>query len=270
MDGIDKYFHRTAVQNYSSFLVPALIFPATQQLIKLADLKSGSKVLDVACGTGVVARNVAPTVGLEGKVIGIDIYPEMLDIARSIAEQEGISIEWQRGDVVEMPFEDETFDVALCQQGLQWFPDRLAALQEIGRVLKSGGRLAFSVFTRIEDTPGYAILVNAIQRHAGEEAAVDRRKIFSLGGAAEIRRLLEAAGFRDISIEVFDYFSRFPSPDEFLRQEIASWTIRVTADMDDDTRRAFIDDVRSWLQTYTEEEGLNFPCRTNLALAFKG
>lgn len=69
---------------------------------------------------------------------------------------------------------------------------------------------------------------------------------------------------------LIDYFAHFPSPDEFLRREIANWTVRVTADMDDDTRRAFINDVRSGLQAYNEEEGLNFPCRTNLALAFKG
>jgi ubiquinone/menaquinone biosynthesis C-methylase UbiE len=110
-------------------------------------------VLDVGCGTGVVARLAAHHVGPTGKVVGLDLKAGMLAVARSLPSLPGVSIEWQEGNALALPFSAETFDAVLCQQGLQYLPDRPAALGEMHRVLVPGGRLALSLWRPIHGQP---------------------------------------------------------------------------------------------------------------------
>ncbi len=118
--------HENPAQAYESYFVPALFVPWTAVLLEHAAPRPGERVLDVACGTGVVARNAAPLVGSEGKVAALDISPAMLDVARSLPAPAGARIDWHEGSALALPFPSEAFDLVLCQQGLQFFPDRAA------------------------------------------------------------------------------------------------------------------------------------------------
>src|SRR5919202_915011 len=131
----------SASELYQRYLVPAITALWAADLIERAAPRSGVRVLDVACGTGVVARLAAERIGT-GRVVGLDINGAMLAVARSVPQNGGPPIEWQEGSVLQMPFTDGAFDVVLCQLGLQFFPDRPAALREMWRVLGSGGRVA--------------------------------------------------------------------------------------------------------------------------------
>ena len=126
---------------YERHLVPAIFAPWATVLLELARLQPGERVLDAACGTGVVARAATSRVGAAGTVTGVDLNPGMLDVARAVSGEAGQAIAWREGDLAALPFADGAFDVVLCQQGLQFFPDCLAALQEMRRVLVPGGQL---------------------------------------------------------------------------------------------------------------------------------
>jgi ubiquinone/menaquinone biosynthesis C-methylase UbiE len=111
--------------------MPAVTAPWAADLITVAALPVGARVLDVACGTGIVARLAAPHVGQTGQVRGMDLNPRMLAVARALPSTPGAPITWQAGNAVALPFPEATFDRVLCQQGLQFFSDRLAAKREI-------------------------------------------------------------------------------------------------------------------------------------------
>src|SRR5262249_13923549 len=151
--------------NYERYLVPAIFGPWAADLLALAAPQPGERVLDLACGTGAVARLTAERVGTAGAVIGLDLNPGMTELARSLPAPRGAAVEWRVGTALELPFTNATFDLALCQQGLQFFSDRAAALGETRRVLRSGGRLALSVWRSIDRSPGFAALAEALAEH---------------------------------------------------------------------------------------------------------
>src|SRR5690606_34921382 len=129
-----------APENYERFFVPAIGAPLANDLVETAGLQPGERVLDVACGTGVVDRLAAQRIGPNGTTAGLDINPGMLAVARAAAPP-GVAIQWHEASADTMPFTDAAFDVVLCQMGLQFMPDRVAALKEMHRVLVPGGRL---------------------------------------------------------------------------------------------------------------------------------
>lgn len=123
---------------YERYLVPAIFLPSGEDLIRRAAPVGEERVL-VACGTGAVARQVAPLVGTGGMVVGLDLSPAMLAVARGLPVPGGAAIEWREGSAGALPFPEGSFDLVLCQQGLQFFPDRAAALRDMRRVLRPGG-----------------------------------------------------------------------------------------------------------------------------------
>ncbi len=135
----------TAAEQYERYPVRFILGPWAPGLIEAAALQAGQHVLDVACGTGVVTRLAAGQVGETGQVTGLDINPGMLTVARTLPRPAGAPITWQEGSALALPFPDAAFDAVLCQQGLQFFPDRPLAVREIHRVLRPGGRVAVSV-----------------------------------------------------------------------------------------------------------------------------
>jgi ubiquinone/menaquinone biosynthesis C-methylase UbiE len=153
----------SAAELYQRYLVPAIASLWAADLIDRAAPRPGERVLDVACGTGVVARLAAERMG-SGRVVGLDINAGMLAAARSLSPGAGPSIEWYEGSALTMPFPDASFDLCLCQLGLQFFPDRPAAMREMFRVLQLGGRVALSVFSAIEHTPVTNALADASGR----------------------------------------------------------------------------------------------------------
>ncbi len=179
-------------ETYESYMVPALFAPWASRLIERARPRPGERVLDVACGTGVVARHVASIVGSEGKVVGLDASPNMLDVARAVAKQERVRVQWHEGRAESLPFPDGSFDLVMCQFALMFFEDRHAALKQMHRVLTADGRLALSVWQSFDRHPFYRRLDEAIEHRAGLSGV---RDIFAIGDSAELRRLVLDAGF---------------------------------------------------------------------------
>jgi SAM-dependent methyltransferase len=136
----------SAPEMYERNMVPAIFAPFAKGLLEFANLLAGEYVLEVAHGTGIVARLAWPQVAPSGHVVGLDVNAAMLEVARSASEEVGAPIAWQEGDIAWLPMADGAFDVSLCRHGLQYFPDRHAALTEMHRMLRASGRLVLSVW----------------------------------------------------------------------------------------------------------------------------
>jgi ubiquinone/menaquinone biosynthesis C-methylase UbiE len=202
---------------YESYMVPTLFGPWASRLIEFGKPAVGERVLDVGCGTGVVARRVAPVVGATGTVAGIDLSPDMLAVARSAAAREEVAVEWHQGQAEALPFPDGSFDLLLCQYALMFFADRQAALREMQRVLVDDG-LALSVWQGLACHPFYETLHDTISRRLGMSGV---QEIFALGDSDGLRRLLIDAGFQRVELAPVSMTARFPDPEGFLAGEIA-------------------------------------------------
>lgn len=258
----------SGAEAYERYLVPHLFAPGAEYLNQLAAPEPGERVLDVACGTGIVARGAAQRVGPEGTVVGLDINEGMLEVARRVSSDIRPAIEWRKGDATDMPLPDGAFDIVFCQQGLQFFPDRPAALGEMHRVLVPNGRLALSVLRSTEHNPGYRLLSEALERHAGPDAGLMMRSPFASLSADELRDLIEGAGFRDVRIFLGIGPVRYPSAGELVRWEGASSPLAgPIGTLREDIRAALIRDVGEALRAYTDDEGIVFPAETYLAVA---
>jgi ubiquinone/menaquinone biosynthesis C-methylase UbiE len=205
-----------AAEVYESRFVPALFAEWAPPLLDLAGVAPGQRVLDVACGTGIVARTAADRMRGTGTVVGVDLNEAMLAVARRVRPD----LAWRHGDAARLPFADASFDVALCQMALMFFPDRAAALAEMARVLAPGGTAAVVVPGRLDAQPGYAPFVDMAVRHAGAAAAPLLSAYFACGDLAELRALVESAGLRVTGSRTRMGTARFASPDEFVAVEV--------------------------------------------------
>ena len=166
-----------AAQGYEDFFVPAIFHQWPPQLMKSAGLTEGHSLLEVGCGTGVLAREAIKVVGANGSVTGIDLSESMLGVARHLAPD----VDFQQGDVQTLPFSDQTFDRIIASFVLMFVPEQISAITEMWRVLKPGGKLAVSVWESLENNPAYADLVKISQRLIDEEAAASLAWPFALG-----------------------------------------------------------------------------------------
>jgi ubiquinone/menaquinone biosynthesis C-methylase UbiE len=255
---------------YEKYLVPIIFTLWGAKLIELSELALGEQVLDVACGTGIIARLAAKRVGGTGKIVGLDLNPGMLAVARSATADISPTIEWQEGSATDLPFADDTFDAVFCQFSLQYFPDRLLALQQMRRVLKSGGRILLNLPRPIQYHPSSAILAKALERHVGSEVAEIMNAPFTLGDAEEIRTLFADAGFNNVRIRIVIETFRAPSPEEYVwRQMISSPLAGPFSKIDDATRSALFRDVTMALQSYVDDDGLVHPTEAHFVVARK-
>lgn len=255
--GTSRLYSGTAAENYERYFVPAIARPVADDLLRLADPQPGERVLDVACGTGVIARLVAERVGSTGTVVGIDAAPDMIDVARSIAVPSGPAIEWRQADAASLPLPDAIFDVVCCQMGLMLFPDKGRALSEMRRVLVPGGRLALN-------TPGtinrpMAILANGLARHVDAKLAGFVQAVFSMDDPAAHEGLLRGAGFADVEAKVVTTTMRLPPPREFLWQYINATPMgAVVRQATEAAQTALEDDVVGQWQAAFENSGGGF------------
>jgi ubiquinone/menaquinone biosynthesis C-methylase UbiE len=256
-----------AAEIYQERLVPSMFAPWASTLVDLADVEPGKRVLDVACGPGVVTRQAASRAGVDGRVVGLDINAAMLAVARSLPAVEGAAIEWIEASALDMPLPDASFEIVLCQQGLQQFPDRPAALREMRRVLKPGGRLALGVWSRLEENPAMAALVAALAAHVGTMAADNRKAPFALGDASVLRDLIEQALFREIDARTLVKTACFPSVDEFVSAQLAATPLSTLGAFTSEAEDAVRADVRARLGSYLNEDGLRVPMSAHLILA---
>lgn len=238
-------------ENYEKYFVPAIGAPLARDLIDVASLRPGERVVDVACGTGVVTRLAAQQVGDDGSVAGVDVNPGMLAVARACAP-EGSSIDWYETGAEAMPLPDGAFDVVLCQLGLQFVQDKVKALREMRRILAPGGRIVANVPGPVP--PMFAELADALAKHIAPMCAGGVKVVFSLFDEKELRRLLNDAGFEEIRIRRTQKALALPPPEEFLWQYIYSTPLAgPVAEAGDDQRTALAEEVVDRWQSHVAD-----------------
>jgi ubiquinone/menaquinone biosynthesis C-methylase UbiE len=240
-----KTYRGTAPENYERYFVPVIGGPFAQHLVAMASLRPGERVIDVACGTGVVARLAAQRVGAGGEAVGADINPGMLAVARSVARGDGAPIRWYETPAESLPLPDDSFDVAFCQLALQFMSDKPAAVRQIRRVLAPGGRALISV---PRPSAFFAVLHDAIARHVSAEAAAFMAMVFSLNDPAEVSGLVRAAGFADAAVELTSQQMRLPAAHEFVWQYIHCTPLSTTLSAAPESRRRALEEevVAGW------------------------
>jgi ubiquinone/menaquinone biosynthesis C-methylase UbiE len=263
------YFDQDPSELYERLLVPGKFLPWAEELVRIGNPQPGNKVLDVACGTGTVTRLIPPYVGVSGRTTGLDFNADRLEIAASLPLTSGSAIEWKVGDACDLPFRDAEFDMVFCQQGLQFFPDKLEALEEMHRVLVPGGRLILGVWRSVEHQPGGLAMADALERHISPEAGVIRREPFSFGDADVIEKLLAEAGFQDVMVNPTVKNVHFPSAEAFTKRYISARVPlnSIVAAAKQTAREAVVADVNAALERYETENGLELPTAVNIVTA---
>lgn len=256
-------------ERYEQALVPTIFAPWAGDLVARAVPQPDERILDVACGTGVVAREVLRVLGPGARVTGVDLNAGMLNVARAL-DPEG-AITWHEGSVQALPFPDASFTLVLCQQGLQYFPDRAVALGEMRRVLVPGGRLVLSVWRAIAHSPGFQVLGQAWARHVSPGTEI--LPPFVLGDGEGLATELGAAGFRDVQRTTASQLLQYASLEDFVVPYVeASPLAQAWSQLDEPTRAALVQDVGTALAAYIDpnlEHGLlAFPIETQYLTAW--
>jgi ubiquinone/menaquinone biosynthesis C-methylase UbiE len=239
-------------EGYESYMVPTLFAPCARILVQAASPKPSERVLDVGCGTGIVAREVASRLRATATVTAVDLNANMLAVARTAAAREGLTVEWCEGDAKQLPFHDAAFDLVLCQFALMFVAEKSAALSEMRRVVTRSGRVLISVWQGLDRHPFYQALHNVIQQRVGMSAL---QQIFALGSADDLRGLALAAGFRQVDIEPFSLTARFPNPEAFIAGEIEVDTAAIPSmqHLDSKAREAIVTAITRDMQSPLKE-----------------
>jgi ubiquinone/menaquinone biosynthesis C-methylase UbiE len=247
---------------YEAAFVPSLFAHLAPHLVDAADVTAGDRVLDVACGTGIVARTAAELSGPAGRVIGLDLNEAMLTVARRVRPD----LDWRQGDAVSLPFADEFFDVALCQSGLMFVPDPGAAVREMFRVVRPGGRVAVQVWSSLDRQTAIHSLADAVARHAGRDAVGLISTYFRLGNREQVTGQFERAGLRVTDVRTLPVVVRAPSVDAYITTEVESTPLidRIS----DDVYRRIREEARAGLAPYGDDSGaLALPLEAYLVAA---
>jgi SAM-dependent methyltransferase len=249
---------------YERYMVPAIFDAWVPLLLDLVAPQPGERLLDLACGTGAVAKQALARVRPNGCVVGLDLHPGMLARARASTA----AVEWHQGDALSLSFSDKAFDIVVCQQGLQFFSDRNQALREAHRILRPAGRFAAAVWCSIESSPGHHALARGLERHLGGEAAGLLYGAFGFGDAQVLQNNLEAAGFLNVRVQRTQKVARFPSARHFTRWVVVGSVLgRSGITVAEKTLHRIVDDVDGALQPYVDGDGLQFPMDAHVAFA---
>jgi ubiquinone/menaquinone biosynthesis C-methylase UbiE len=256
----------SAPQLYERETVSTLGRPLAEQMFEYVSLAAGDRVLDAACGTGIVTRVAAQRFAHLAQITGVDINPGMLEVARAHTPMTGIPIEWHQGDVGALPFADGSFEVVLCQQGLQFVPDPGATLREMRRVLVPGGSLAFTVFS---DVPVYyAVLADALTRYVSADAARSCLSRYTLQDAQMLRQLVENAGFGAVEMHVLEVMRRMPgSPASVVEAMVRAPYARDVEAVEEGIRHAIGQAVSRALHGYRDGNDIVISHRSHLVQA---
>jgi SAM-dependent methyltransferase len=238
-----------AAEVYEARFVPAIFGEWAPHLVDAAGVAPGNTALDVACGTGVVAREAARRVGDRGRVVGVDLNPAMLAVARRLQPD----IEWREGDAAALPFADGSFDVVLCQAALFFFPDVARALGEMARVVTPEGAVAVQVFSGLASQPAYGPFVEVAARHAGPEAIRLLSTYWALGDLDALKALFGSAGLAVTGTRTRMGTARFDSIDELVKTEVEATPL--AARISDQTYREILADARAALARFRTASG---------------
>ncbi|MEP3279378.1 MAG: class I SAM-dependent methyltransferase [Stappiaceae bacterium] len=190
----DKFqLTRDAALKYDSHSVPAMFAPLALATMEKIELPPNAHVIDVACGTGALTREITSRLAGCGRIVGVDLNETMVKVAKDNQPGSNHEVEWYSADVCKLPCEDKSFDVGFIQQGLQFFPDKLAALMEVRRVLRRDGQLNLTCWRAV--SPFNGALADPLERHVSETAATKARAPFSFRDGDVISQLLSDAGY---------------------------------------------------------------------------
>jgi SAM-dependent methyltransferase len=208
-----------AANAYEALMVPALFGPWAPRVADAAGIARGARVLDIACGTGILAREAAARTGADGYVAGLDPNPGMLAVAARLAP----AVDWHRGVAESLPFPDGAFDAVVSQFGLMFFSDRREALREALRVLAPAGRLAVAVWDGLDENPAYAAEVDLLERYGGRAAADALRAPFVLGQRLDLEALFADAGVMSPEVATGKGRARFPGVRIMVEADLRGW-----------------------------------------------
>ncbi|MCV2870328.1 methyltransferase domain-containing protein [Defluviimonas sp. WL0002] len=215
----DRYqLGHSAARIYEEQKVRAIFGPLARATLKAVSLRPGDRILDVACGTGIVARTIRDLYGTDVEITGSDLNAGMIEMARGITSDLDPPIEWVVADAADLPFDDGTFTVCMCQQGIQFIPDKRGALLEFRRVLSPGGLLAISVWDGA--SAFFMAMAEALRRHVGEAAAEQSLAPFTYRAAEDLPRLLATTGFRDVAVQAISIDRIIDNPQVDIPKEI--------------------------------------------------
>ena len=258
-------------KTYEARLVPSLFKPWARRLLNIAAPSTGERVLDLACGTGIVARLAAARVGPGGTVVGLDVNPAMLDVAKEASAGISPMIDWYEGNAVELPFADASFDLVLCQQGLQFFSDRQSAISEVERVTTPRGRAAFAVWRGPEHHAALFGLDEALLPHLPAEVMEGSSAPFSLGHIDEIRVLFRKAGFGRVHVRNVAGEVRFQSVREMVDAICGAHAplAAAIAALGGEAQDRLYGDLEDAFFTYRDDDGVMFTMTAAVILARK-
>lgn len=261
----------TAAEAYEKHIVPAFMLPLVTGVIDIAAPRPGEFVLDVACGTGLVARLAGPRVAPGGTVSNLDFDPAMIEVARGLVEcPPGVKMTWHCASALSMPFDDGAFDLVFCLNGLQFLPDYAAGLAEMRRVMKPGARLVVTVLSAVDRCRGHALLLRGLERRGMDPTPM--LKAFALGDAVKLEALAGNAGFHGARVHVVRDRVRFPSARHFVDALAAGAvaTRHVLARLSDDQRAQFMREMREEFRQYEEDGGVATPQEQLILVARAG
>ncbi|MBC8438249.1 MAG: methyltransferase domain-containing protein [Deltaproteobacteria bacterium] len=251
---------------YEKYIVPAYTWVWAKEIVKRACLREGEKILDVACGTGLVARIAADEQSNPGLIYGVDVNEVMIKKARNI----GKSINFYHSDVLEMPFSNNYFDVIFCQQGLQYFPDPGSALKEMNRVLVENGRILLSVWRPIKYSPFYKSLCKVLEKYVNTKSASMLSAAFTFGDFGKLKSLFSDAGFNCININIVVKQMRYSPFEEFVVGGImASPFYKDIQEMQGSKREEMLLEIYNSNQNYIDDNGLAAPMESYIVNAKK-
>lgn len=252
-----------AAQIYEEQKVPEMFRPLAEATLSKIAVPDGIRVIDVACGTGIVSRLLAEKIGKSGSIVGIDLNAGMIEVAERSAPS---GVEWHQGDVMALPFPDHSFDMAFCQQGLQFFPEKVAALQEIRRVLVPGGALIVTVWSAV---PALATaLAEALTKYVSPAIAKTSLAPYMFIDLEVIKGLFIESGFSDIKTEVLVVDRKLGSAEESIPLEIASTPYGADVEkLDEVAKETMFREVGEALKDYGTGDGFSIPQHTHLIRA---
>jgi ubiquinone/menaquinone biosynthesis C-methylase UbiE len=255
-----------AAKAYEALMVPALFGQWASRVADAAQIAPGMRVLDVACGTGILAREAASLVGPAGFVTGLDPNAGMLEVARQLAP----ALEWRLGVAESLPFEDQSFDAVLTQFGLMFFDAPQKALSQAHRVLISGGRLAVAVWDSLDNNPAYAAEVVLLERLAGQPAADAVRAPFRFGNRRDLGKLFEEAGVTSLEVVSHQGLARFPSVRVMVEADLRGWLPVMGVVLSEEEIARILEEAEGVLDPYVRTDGtVGFECSAHIVTGSK-
>lgn len=236
---------------YEALHVEALFKQWASPLLDAARVDAGGHILDVACGTGIVAREALRRVGPTGSVTGLDIDAGMLTVAASLEP----TVEWRQGSATELPFADGAFDAVVSQFGLMFFPDKVGAIAEMIRCCKPDGRVVVTVWDSLERSSAFPISVDLLDRRAGADAADALRAPFVLGDTAQLQETFQRAGAATVTIETRAGVARFPSVRTMVEADLRGWLPVMGVILDEPLIDSILEEAEEVLQAYVTTDG---------------